>query len=473
MILEHIPTEIIQLFSVSEAEGYQLLPFEKTDTGEIKCYGRKSVDYTDSLREIRTIYNLQITIVSVDDSEFEKGFNQYYRKGNKNGSDLKISNIGDTNFLNLLIEEADSIHSSDIHFEPYENRARVRMRIDGKLIERYVIEKTNYPGLVNQIKIVSNLNISEKRLPQDGRILFNKDGRKFDVRVSVLPTIYGEKIVLRLLTREQNLLDLKKLGFDSKQYADYLHSITHPNGMILITGPTGSGKSTTLYATLRTLNREDNNILTIEDPVEYTLPGINQVQLKEDIGLTFGNALRTFLRQDPDIIMLGEIRDPDTAQMAIRSSLTGHLLLSTIHTNNAWGSVTRLMDMGVHSYLIADTLVACVAQRLIRLLCPHCKKVYDVDKCTTEALGIAEQGTFYQAVGCEQCYYTGYSGRKAIYEVIKIDKYLSDAIRKNELNVEDYLQKQQVVTLRKSAMSLLSSGLTSLEEVLPILNDVY
>lgn len=472
MINQSIPTEIIQLFSASEAEEYKLIPFERVGATTVKCYGYKELGYDEVLKEVKTLFDLDVLVEWIDRSDFERMLNQYYRKGEQSGSDFGISHIGDANFLNLLIQEADSVHSSDIHFEPYETRCRVRMRIDGRLIERYVIEKVNYPALVNQIKIISNLNISEKRLPQDGRILFEKDGRKFDVRVSVLPTIYGEKIVLRLLTREQNLLDLKNLGFDSRQYNDYSHSISQPNGMILITGPTGSGKSTTLYATLRTLNREDNNILTIEDPVEYTLPGINQVQLKEDIGLSFGNALRTFLRQDPDIIMLGEIRDPDTAQMAIRSSLTGHLLLSTIHTNNAWGSISRLMDMGVHSYLIADTLVACIAQRLIRLLCPHCKKTYCPDAELVHSLGLDRQELFYHACGCEQCYYTGYSGRKAIYEIIRIDKHLSEAIRKNELNVEAYLQSQGITTLRQSALLLLKEGATSLEEVFPIINDI-
>lgn len=472
MMHHSIPTEIIQLFSASEVEEYQLIPFERVDSTVVKCYGYKESNYDEVLKEVKTLFDLEVLVDIIDRADFERIQNQYYRKGAKKGSDFGISHIGDANFLNLLIQEADSVHSSDIHFEPYETRCRVRMRIDGRLIERYVIEKINYPALVNQIKIISNLNISEKRLPQDGRILFEQDGQKFDVRVSVLPTIYGEKIVLRLLTREQNLLDLKNLGFDSRQYEDYSHSIGRPNGMILITGPTGSGKSTTLYATLRTLNREDNNILTIEDPVEYTLPGINQVQLKEDIGLTFGNALRTFLRQDPDIIMLGEIRDPDTAQMAIRSSLTGHLLLSTIHTNNAWGSISRLMDMGVHSYLIADTLVACVAQRLVRLLCPNCKKSYCPDEELTHSLGLQRRELFYHACGCEQCYYTGYSGRKAIYEIIRIDKYLSEAIRKNDLNVESYFKNQGIKTLRQSALALLEEGMTSLEEIFPILNDI-
>lgn len=472
MILnEHIPTEIIQLFSSSEARDYQLIPYQHSEE-LLQCYGKEEKDYTEIIQEVKVIFGFNVSVLPVPNNVFEKSFNQYYRNSGNPAGSINISSISDSDFINSLIEEADSIHSSDIHIESYENRCRVRMRIDGKLIERYVIEKSNYPALVNRIKIISNLDISEKRLPQDGRILFEKGNQKFDVRTSVLPTIYGEKIVLRLLTRDQQLLDLKNLGFSPKQYEDYTQSITSPNGLVLITGPTGSGKSTTLYATLRTLNREDNNILTIEDPVEYTLEGINQVQLKEEIGLTFGNALRTFLRQDPDIIMLGEIRDQDTAQMAIRSSLTGHLLLSTIHTNSAWGSITRLVDMGIHPYLISDTLVACIAQRLIRLLCPYCKQEYKLDSATASALGLGTQESYFQPVGCKKCYYTGYRGRKAIYEVIRIDRFLEEAIRNNRLNVEEYLKKQDVTTLKDSALSLLQQGQTSMEEILPIMNDV-
>ena len=471
MVMQNIPTEVIQLFSASEAQEYQLIPYEHTGDINVKCYGKEGVDYSVIIREIEVIYNFSLSIDIVEPKEFDRGYNQYYRKGQVSSASINISRIGDADFVNSLIEEADSIHSSDIHFEPYEKRCRVRMRIDGKLIERYVIDKANYAALVNRIKIISNLDISEKRLPQDGRILFEKDNRKFDVRVSILPTIYGEKIVLRLLTRNTNLLDLRNLGFSDKQYDDYTKAIINPNGLVLISGPTGSGKSTTLYATLRLLNREDNNILTIEDPVEYTLGGINQVQLKEEIGLTFGNALRTFLRQDPDIIMLGEIRDPDTAQMAIRSSLTGHLLLSTIHTNSAWGSVARLIDMEVHPYLISDTLIACIAQRLVRLLCPHCRKEHSINDDVAANLGIDGCHTYYQAVGCEDCYYTGYLGRKAIYEVIKIDSFLEDAIRKSSLNIETYLKEQNITTLKDSALEMLRKGDTSLEEILPIISD--
>lgn len=469
---ERIPREVIQLFSIDEASEYRLLPFFfNVKTRILQCYGKEGVDYSSIIKEVSVIQNLNIEVVLISDIEFERGFNLYYRKGTSVSSGMKIDQINDDDFVNALIWEADSIHSSDIHLEPYEERCRIRMRIDGKLIERYVIDLLDYPALVNRIKLMANLKISEKRLPQDGRILFEKANKKFDVRVSILPTIYGEKIVLRLLTREQGLLDLTKLGFTDKQYDDYTQAILSPNGLVLITGPTGSGKSTTLYATLRLLNREDNNILTIEDPVEYTLPGINQVQLKEEIGLTFSSALRTFLRQDPDIIMLGEIRDQDTAEMAIRSSLTGHLLLSTIHTNSAWGSVARLTDMGVHSYLIADTLIACVAQRLIRLLCPHCKEEYKLDSSGAQLIGVKVEQSYYKAKGCASCYYTGYSGRKAIYEVIKIDSVLSQAIRDNERDIEKYLTQNHVSTLMHSALTLLESGETSLDEVLPILNN--
>lgn len=467
---EHIPTEIIQTFSTSEVLKYHIIPYETEGINELKCYGKEGMDYKSILNEIKIIYGFTITLTLLSEDEFDKGVNLYYRHGKTSQSGINISQIGNADFINSLIEEADAIRSSDIHIEPYEKQCRIRMRIDGRLIERYIIKKADYPALVNRIKIKSNLDISEKRLPQDGRILFERDNRKFDVRVSILPTIYGEKIVLRLLTREQNLLDIRNLGFSEKQYQDYLHAVQSPHGLVLISGPTGSGKSTTLYATLRYMNREDNNILTIEDPVEYTLPGINQVQLKEEIGLTFGNALRTFLRQDPDIIMLGEIRDQDTAQMAIRSSLTGHMLLSTIHTNSAWGSVTRLIDMGVQPYLISDTLVACVAQRLVRLLCPHCKQKHHLDDAICKSLKLNAQSVFYKPVGCDQCYYTGYKGRRAIYEVIKLDAVLAEAIRRGVTDVEPYFKERHITTLKDSALALLQEGETSFEEAALVTN---
>ena len=261
--------------------------------------------------------------------------------------------------------------------------------------------------------------------------------------------------MLRLLTMNERHLSIFELGMDERQREDFLKAVSHPHGMILISGPTGSGKSTTLYATLERLNRGDNNILTIEDPVEYTLEGVNQVQLKEEIGLDFPSALRTFLRQDPDIIMLGEIRDEETAEMAVRSSLTGHLVLSTLHTNSAWGCITRMTDMGIHPYLLSETLIACVAQRLVRTLCPHCKRE-------------AGDGHF-TPTGCPRCFYTGYLGRRAIYEVIPIEADLSEAVRNRTTDIRDYLHKHKIKTLRDAALALYDQGETSLEEILPLI----
>lgn len=467
-----IPTEIIQTISPAQAWEYRLVPYNKEGV-ILQCYGEASMDYGGTKQELSVVYGLEVSVVNINVSELDVLLRMYYRKDAESRCESSKANavkdIGTgQGFLMNLIEEAFNMHTSDIHIESYEERCRVRFRMDGKLIERYVVEKNNYASLINQIKIIANLDISEKRLPQDGRILFNRSGNKFDVRVSSLPGIYGEKIVMRLLTRRIELLELANLGFSEKQLADYCQAIDKPHGMVLICGPTGSGKSTTLYATLLRLNKESINILTIEDPVEYTLEGVNQVQLKEEIGLTFASALRTFLRQDPDIIMLGEIRDSDTAQMAIRSSLTGHLLFSTIHTNSAWGSIARMQDMGVHPYLICNTLVMCVAQRLIRLLCPHCKQQSSgVDERIIETVGSIDR--YYQAVGCSECYYTGYIGRRAIYEVIPMDRELSEAVGNGEVDIEPMLKQRGIVSLKKAACEMLVSGLTSLEELIPML----
>jgi general secretion pathway protein E/type IV pilus assembly protein PilB len=443
-----IAAEIIQRFTSSQAWEYMLVP-----CGDGVFYGSEGRDYSDVLVELEVLYGIGARVETVAEEELQKLLSRYYR--NEKGTGRQISEIASgQGFLTGLIEEAFDSYASDIHIEAYEERCRVRFRMDGKLVERYVIERANYPSLVNQVKIIANLDISEKRLPQDGRILFNSNGKKFDVRVSCLPAIYGEKIVLRLLTRHVELLDLANLGFGRRQLEDYCAAIGKPYGMILICGPTGSGKSTTLYATLRRLNHEAGNILTIEDPIEYTLEGVNQVQLKEEIGMTFTSALRTFLRQDPDIIMLGEIRDADTAQMAIRSSLTGHLIFSTIHTNTAWGSIARLADMGVHPYLIANTLVMCVAQRLVRLLCPHCKKEVD---------------GHYAEQGCEKCYYTGYIGRRAVYEVIPVDEELAGAARNNVPDVSALLRARGITSMRDAALEMWEAGETSYSEIIPML----
>lgn len=472
-VVIHIPTEIVRLLSAAEAAEYRLVPFERTE-GRVRCYGEAGRDYTVAIGELEALCGWQAEVVPLDGEEFHRLMLQYYR-----GDTVRLSatqsgclkNIASgSGFLMSLIGEAFRDYASDIHIESYETRCRIRMRIDGKLTERYVVERAQYAPLVNQIKILANLDISEKRLPQDGRILYDRNGVKFDVRVSTLPTIYGEKTVLRLLTRHVELLELSNLGFSERQYGDYCRSVAHPFGMVLICGPTGSGKSTTLYATLRRLNRLTDNILTIEDPIEYTLEGVNQVQLKEEIGLTFTAALRTFLRQDPDIIMLGEIRDRETAEMAVRSSLTGHLLFSTIHTNTAWGAVARLTDMGVHPYLVADTLVMTVAQRLVRLLCPHCKRRAAVTDEVRRLLPDHAFGNYFEAVGCERCFFTGYAGRRAVYEVIPMDEELAAVARTGRSDITPLLAERDIASLRDAVVELFLRGETSLDELIPLLN---
>lgn len=374
-------------------------------------------------------------------------------------------------FLNHLISEAKSLGSSDIHIETFEETSRVRIRIDGALIQRYLLDKKQYPTLINKIKIIANLDIAEKRLPQDGRIFFEAGKTKIDIRVSVLPTLYGEKVVLRLLNNDASNIDLLHVGFAENDLQNFLEGIRKPNGILLISGPTGSGKTTTLYATLKQLNKDSRNILTIEDPIEYTLEGVNQVQLKENIGLTFAAALKTFLRQDPDVIMLGEIRDAETANMAIRAALTGHLVLSTIHTNSAWGIVSRLIDMGIEPFLLANTLNTAVAQRLVKLLCPNCKRktAFDTNLYPNRFVPYKAIDTHYIANGCNECFNTGYRGRKAVYEVIPIDEGFAEQIKLANFKIGDQLKARNIQTLSQNAFELFETGQTSIEEVYPLL----
>lgn len=463
-------TESFQFITTDQAWHYRIIPC-KTDEGQfIFLTDFVSPEKQD---EIEILFGQEITIVEEDKTTIETLLGKHYRKTNSNT--VKTSGKYSDNFVYDILEEANNLDSSDIHIEIYEEQCRIRMRIDGKLVERYVINKSDYPALINKIKIQANLDIAEKRLPQDGRIIYSTESLKFDVRVSVLPTLHGEKIVLRLLSKDSSNITLEALGFSEKQLTDYKVSIQKTRGIVLISGPTGSGKTTTLYGTLKLLNTEDTNIVTIEDPIEYTLDGINQVQLNEGIGLGFVSALRSFLRQDPDIIMLGEIRDADTANMAVRAALTGHLVFSTIHTNSAWATISRLIDMGVQPFLIASTLNISLAQRLVRLLCPHCKKQrkFDVSLLPPYYTLPENIDMHYEAVGCEHCFYTGYKGRKAVYEVIPIDNELSKHIKNNEMDVRDLFEEKNISSLAQQAFELMKNGETSINEVFPILlNDI-
>lgn len=460
-----------QFLTPEQAFHYQIVPKE---------IGKHSLSfYIDEIHyqpriadELELVFGLPVELQKLDSAKVQRTLTRYYRRKKHQPSQELRFNFGrDQDLLRSLIWEAHQLGSSDIHMEPYEDKCRVRIRVDGKLVERYEIPMVDYPAIVNKVKIQAHLDIAEKRLPQDGRIEFREDKMKFDIRVSVLPTLYGEKVVMRLLSRDAVQIDLEKLGFSKAELQTYKEAIRKPHGVVLISGPTGSGKTTTLYATLKLLNEDTRNILTIEDPIEYTLEGINQVQLKESIGLDFPTAMKTFLRQDPDVIMLGEIRDKETAQMAIRASLTGHLVFSTIHTNSAWGTVTRLIDMGVPPFLIANSLNLSVAQRLVRTLCTHCSQEEDLD------LNNLPQGFRMKTdlqkvkvpVGCEQCFYTGYTGRKAIYEIIPIDQDLAEAIKESRSSADQLLAERGIRKLSDKAFDILESGQTSLEEVYSLL----
>ncbi|XLS30036.1 GspE/PulE family protein [Flavobacteriaceae bacterium M23B6Z8] len=464
----HIPVELQQLLSPEQAFHYRIVPSE-SQNGSL-CFLTDQHETATLASELAIILGKKVQLSVTDSETLQKYLVSNYRKSVSGASeDLNFT----PDFLEKVLRTAKEIGSSDIHFEPYENYCRIRFRIDGKLIEQYRIAIEEYPVIINKIKIRSGLDISEKRLPQDGRITVGEGFDEFDIRVSSLPTLHGEKIVLRILSKDAANVTLEELGFTPEELRRYLECIKKPNGIVLISGPTGSGKTTTLYATLKLLNDSSINIITIEDPIEYTLEGVNQVQLRENIGLDFASALRTFLRQDPNIIMVGEIRDTATANMAIRAALVGRLVLSTIHTNSAWATISRLIDMGIPPFLIASTLNVSVAQRLVRKLCLHCKTKAPVNSSLfPESFRIPDTLTHhYEATGCNQCYHTGYNGRKAVYEIIPITKELIPYIKDHRHEIDAYLAGKKIKTLKTNAVALISSGITSVEEAYALLMD--
>lgn len=461
-----LPIDLQQLLNAQQAYQYRIVPIAKEQAAITFKTDNKELSILRS--ELTILLGLSIELIEDSTENIDRYLSTNYRKS---ASD-RVSEIHySTDFLEKILLSAKETGSSDIHFEHYEMKARIRFRLDGKLKEQYHISLEEYPVIVNKIKIRAQLDISEKRMPQDGRITISTEYEDFDIRVSVLPTLYGEKIVLRILSKDTSHIELESVGFSEKELKIYLESIKKPNGIVLISGPTGSGKTTTLYATLKKLNNADTNILTVEDPIEYTLEGINQVQLKENIGLDFAATLRTFLRQDPDVIMVGEIRDVNTANMAIRAALTGHLVLSTIHTNSAWATISRLIDMGIPPFLIASTLNVSIAQRLIRKLCNFCKESQTIssDLFPTGFVIPKDLSHHFHAIGCSECHHTGYSGRKAIYEILPIDKELMGLIKTNVLTIDDYIDYKNIQTLKKNAIELIKDGTTSIDEVFALL----
>jgi type IV pilus assembly protein PilB len=420
-------------------------------------------------KAINTIYSLE----EEDTAEILNSLDDYQNNNEPELDKLKemVEDAPIVKLTNLIIIQAVQMRASDIHIEPQEKDVRVRYRIDGVLREQMRTPRYTQAALISRLKIIADLDITKRRIPQDGRIAMNVKGVKVDMRVSTLPTIYGEKVVIRLLNKDESLINIKKLGLSEDNYSSFLNLINQPHGILLVTGPTGSGKSTTLFAILNQLNSPDKNIITVEDPVEYQLSGINQIQANPQTGLTFASTLRSILRQDPDIIMIGEIRDEETAKIAVRAALTGHLVLSTLHTNDAVSSITRLIDMGIPPYLVASTVIGVIAQRLIRKLCSSCKDIRELTEEEKQVIGLEQEITVYRARQCENCSYTGYRGRIAVHEVLTLDEKIRHLITRgaDEQDIKNYAFEKGMSSLRDDGILKVKKGITSLEELMRVI----
>ena len=374
--------------------------------------------------------------------------------------------------VNLIITRAVESRASDIHIESFEDELKVRYRIDGVLLDIESVPRKLQSAIISRLKIMSKLNIAERRLPQDGRIRLKFADQELDLRVSSIPVLHGESIVMRILNKEGILIDLEKLGFRADTLSTFGSLIKKPNGILLVTGPTGSGKTTTLYAALDKINSPDKKIITVEDPVEYQLKGINQIQVKPQIGLNFANTLRHIVRQDPDIIMIGEIRDLETAEIAIQSALTGHLVFSTLHTNDAPGSVTRLLDLGVENFLLSSTVRGILAQRLVRVICPACRTAESMTLSREERdfLGIGGDEVLYRGEGCEKCTYTGYRGRMGIFELLVVNEDIRRLVLRNadSAQIREAARAQGMTTLLEDGAKKVRAGVTTLSEILRV-----
>ena len=411
------------------------------------------------------------TIDTLDDAE---GVQVVDENGTDNNLDEAAEDASIIRFVNQVLKDAIELRASDVHLEPFEDELRIRYRIDGILQEVPVPAqiKRFQPAIVARVKILSHLNIAEKRLPQDGRIKVRIEDAEVDIRVSIIPMLHGEAVVMRLLRQNSKLRGARDLGMGEREIECLQRVLELPHGIVLVTGPTGSGKTSTLYTALNEINDSERKIITIEDPVEYQLKGVNQIQVSEKSGLTFAKGLRSILRHDPDVVLIGEIRDQETAQIAVQASLTGHLVFSTLHTNDAAGALTRLVDMGVEPYLVASSLEAVLAQRLVRLLCPHCKQVDTTPESRVyrAKLGIKPDATVYRAVGCRECRNTGYHGRRAIFEWMDSSTEIRSLILKNGSTdaIRDSARRAGMKTLAEDGRRLVEEGITTIEEILSV-----
>jgi general secretion pathway protein E len=494
--MESINIDFTQSVSIQYLKKHKIIPLITPQNPVIAVNDPSNFQPVDDLRQILKNTNLPIVLSSQEaiSAAINMAYDMsrssakdYFEEMNESATDDLISKIDETSDLldetsdapiiklvNLLVSGAIKDRASDIHVEPYSGNLKIRYRIDGILYDILSLPRRIQSPLVSRIKIMAKLNIAEKRLPQDGRIEIKIADRLVDIRVSVIPTAFGERVVLRLLDKTSNILMLADLGMHDERIKLLNRLIKSPYGIILVTGPTGSGKTTTLYAALSTINHPEINIITIEDPIEYQMDGVGQIQVNPKIDLTFAAGLRSIVRQDPDVILIGEIRDRETAEIAIQSSLTGHLVFSTLHTNDASSAVTRLIDMGIEPFLVTSSIVAIIAQRLVRVLCPHCKEVYVPDEESMANLGldrsVMQNNTFYRKKGCNLCMQTGFRGRTAIFEILIVD----DEIKKLVLKTSDANQinelalKRGMITLQKDGIDKVLAGITTTEEVLRV-----
>lgn len=487
-----IEDEILDLVPSSLLKKHMMIPFEYAEDNP-NVIRVAMVDPLDieAVDDVNIVTNLQVETVITTRRSLNMALDKYFGQKEvitavdeytkekeaklEESEELYNEDVNSSPIVQLvksMIEQAVRQRASDIHIEPMERQVRIRYRIDGALYERMVYSQRLLSAIVARIKIIGGMDISEKRKPQDGRITQVVDRQEYDIRVSVLPTVYGEKVVMRLTSKNALTLEKRRLGLNDEELEQFDHILQNPHGILLVTGPTGSGKSTTLYTALSELNKEDVNIITVEDPVEANIDGINQVQVNPKANLTFASALRSILRQDPDIIMIGEIRDTETAQIAVQASITGHLVVSTLHTNSAASTVTRLSDMGVESYLIADSVVGIIAQRLVRRLCNDCKKEYEATAEEKELLGCstAEPLKLYKPCGCDKCDNTGYKGRIGVYEIMEITPRLKRVIAHNEDadKIKNVALEEGMKTLRMRAAEYVIDGTTSVTEMLKV-----
>jgi len=493
-----IPKEVIAILPAETAQAYACVPIKHDPGNNTLTIAVKSADNFRAIDDLRMLMGFNVKAVVADPNQVDKYLQQFYGQDDESiatligdmASDeslLALQDRGDSidldsllaaaddnkvkRLLNLVLLQAIKDHASDVHFEPFEDEFKMRYRIDGVLYEMIPPPRHLAPAIISRVKVMSNLDIAEHRLPQDGRIELMVQGAPVDLRVSVLPTMFGESVVMRVLDRSNVQLDLDRLGFREDDLQAMRRLMKKPNGIVVVTGPTGSGKTTTLYAALNELNEITEKILTAEDPVEYDIDGLCQCQINDDIGLTFARCLRSFLRQDPDIILVGEIRDLETAQIAVQASLTGHLVFSTLHTNDAPSSVARLLDLGLEPFLVTATLEAIVAQRLVRKICSHCKESYSPTEEQLMELQLTPEDVegreFHRGKGCPHCNHQGYRGRVALYEIMVMDDEIRELIMQHaSTNVlRNEARKRGMRSLRQAGLLAIYDGVTTIEEV--------